>query len=1033
MPETPALLYERELRLAVVMYGGVSLAIYMNGATQELLNLVRATAPDPSSPGRARHSDDELKNSSALVYRQLARLAGSVAGRAADPADPLGPVRQRFVVDILSGTSAGGINAVFLAKALANGQSLDTLAGLWQSEADIGLLINDPESLVRVPNLPRNRKPRSLLNSQRMYRKLLDAFDGMEGTASGAALVEEVDLFVTATDLEGLPVRLQLGGGEVAEERQYRKRFHLAFNSFDAGHNDFTREDNPFLAFVSRCTSSFPVAFEPTQFEEAAALLRAMRRPLPGQTPAGAGEADGKIPERWARHFAEYGDAGQGLEAPPARPFADGGYLDNKPFSYAIDAIRERRGGDSGRVERKLIYIEPDPERLALRPSQDTAQPPNAVENALAVIRLRSYETIREELLRLRDRNRLVDAIRSVVAGVDYDFQALGDSARQALATIISKRDEFEERALEQVVKVFGSAYGGYHRLKVGQLTDDLSQIVAAHAGISAASDEFRAVRLLVRAWRNQRYSPNPGAAAPSAAGPAPRRKESEFKLLTRFDLSFRIRRLSFVIDQINRYRVLTPAELAQELGQHPAICGGPAAAAIAAERPDELGNSFDELRRGLSEVVRGLRAERDRLLSPGRAGRLPAVAAGAADVRKAAGVVMAQPTDLKRREKVAKTILPGAGNALDLALSAMQAEVQARVEAASETARRAAQQLLQTDSRPSSPSGVLRTAEDVARFIGRHYYTWYELYDSMVFPILHGSEVGEEIAPVEAIRISPLTGRDQSGLAFGNPRLMPSGAAVGHFGAFLNAQWRARDILIGRMNAAEKLIRTILAGTPHDDPDRIATFVTRAHRAIVEEECGRAGSLVGAWLASVYNVNTPETRLQHVAEEGLPIEPLSGENVAHWIARSAKVMGRVFREASERPMVKRAAAVLLYSGHMLAGMVEVLVPRQWWGLVLRLWIPRLLVFALALILLGPLLGKEQVTGLGWTTFWLVLLFCALTLALRAVIQKRWSWLLRAGTALVALAVVGLLVIGVLYAPEALQGLWGRVARLWKG
>jgi len=32
---------EREVRFAVVMYGGVSLAIYINGVAQELLDMVR--------------------------------------------------------------------------------------------------------------------------------------------------------------------------------------------------------------------------------------------------------------------------------------------------------------------------------------------------------------------------------------------------------------------------------------------------------------------------------------------------------------------------------------------------------------------------------------------------------------------------------------------------------------------------------------------------------------------------------------------------------------------------------------------------------------------------------------------------------------------------------------------------------------------------------------------------------------------------------------------------------------------------------
>jgi hypothetical protein len=43
--------YTQEVRFAVVMYGGVSLAIYINGIAQELLRLVRSTAKQ-QSPAR---------------------------------------------------------------------------------------------------------------------------------------------------------------------------------------------------------------------------------------------------------------------------------------------------------------------------------------------------------------------------------------------------------------------------------------------------------------------------------------------------------------------------------------------------------------------------------------------------------------------------------------------------------------------------------------------------------------------------------------------------------------------------------------------------------------------------------------------------------------------------------------------------------------------------------------------------------------------------------------------------------------------
>jgi hypothetical protein len=44
----------QEIRFAVVLYGGVSLAVYINGVARELFSLVRATAPEvPIRPRRA--------------------------------------------------------------------------------------------------------------------------------------------------------------------------------------------------------------------------------------------------------------------------------------------------------------------------------------------------------------------------------------------------------------------------------------------------------------------------------------------------------------------------------------------------------------------------------------------------------------------------------------------------------------------------------------------------------------------------------------------------------------------------------------------------------------------------------------------------------------------------------------------------------------------------------------------------------------------------------------------------------------------
>ena len=176
----------------------------------------------------------------------------------------------RFLVDILSGTSAGGINGIFLAKALANGQDMEELKNLWVTEGDIETLINDKRSIEKPLSL--QDPPTSLLNSERMYLKLLQAFDGMDQSAPGrketddSPFVDELDLFVTSTDLQGvvLPIRLS---DDLVYERRHRNVMRFVYSeqsvSGEKTRNDFFAAYNPFLAYAARCTSSFPFAFEP--------------------------------------------------------------------------------------------------------------------------------------------------------------------------------------------------------------------------------------------------------------------------------------------------------------------------------------------------------------------------------------------------------------------------------------------------------------------------------------------------------------------------------------------------------------------------------------------------------------------------------------------------------------------------------------------------------------------------------------------------------------------------------------------------
>ena len=113
---------QKELRIALVCYGGVSLAIYMHGVTRELWQLARAS--------RAFHAASGPLQGVEAVYRQLIERIEDEHG-----------LRLRILPDIMSGASAGGINAVFLAQAVHSGQSLEPLTDLWLEVADVDELV----------------------------------------------------------------------------------------------------------------------------------------------------------------------------------------------------------------------------------------------------------------------------------------------------------------------------------------------------------------------------------------------------------------------------------------------------------------------------------------------------------------------------------------------------------------------------------------------------------------------------------------------------------------------------------------------------------------------------------------------------------------------------------------------------------------------------------------------------------------------------------------------------------------------------
>lgn len=555
----------QEVRFAVVMYGGVSLAIYINGVTQELLRMVRATAPavHDKAEGRPLPLDSAAPKGTEWVYRKLSYLLGDESllndyrqqltsaensgHKVSADADLVDeevrkgtPIRTRFLVDILSGTSAGGINAIYLAKALANDQSIDELKKLWVNEGDIALLINDKGSVAGL-HLKKQNPPLSLLNSRRMYLKLLAAFDDMDGNNRlrkvKSPYIDELDLFITTTDIEGVPLQLQLSDA-IVYERRHRNVFHFKYATEAAtggDRNDFTPGHNPFLAFAARCTSSFPFAFEPMRLcdiDEVLDLFPHYRHD----------ENCKSSSAKWQRYFIERINPDTDVENLrfPKRSFGDGGYLDNKPFTYTTETLTRRQS--SVPVDRKLIYIEPSPEHPEDQPQR--AEKPDALQNAKAALTdLPTYETIREDLQRLLDRNRLINRVTRLTAAIEKDiaqYETLPtrnkETARPRLA-----EGEWDTLDLAGMIDKYGVYYLPYRRLRIADATDQMTELIAYIANFDAESDQFTAVRCLVRAWRERTYTDY------HTDG-----KKIVNNFLNDYDFSYRLRRLNYVRGKID-------------------------------------------------------------------------------------------------------------------------------------------------------------------------------------------------------------------------------------------------------------------------------------------------------------------------------------------------------------------------------------------------------------------------------------------------------------------------------------------------
>ncbi|MBF6047255.1 patatin-like protein [Streptomyces sp. NRRL B-1677] len=355
----------QDIRVAVVMNGGVSLAVWIGGVAVELHHLAMARRWDQA------------------VYRPLLDLLHADAR-----------------VDVIAGTSAGGLNGAFLALGLARERDIGSLCGLWRDKGDLAVLLQDPLRR-RVPSL---LKGDYFLDELRNALRRVLASPPPAGTGGEQAGDRPVELILTGTLWHGRKSSFSDDMGVRITEADHDARFLFAADGGDTDPAGDLHDDTVVdrLAVAARCSSSFPAAFAPQWV-----AVSPEQGPAEGPWPSTAGRAT----FRASQHVV------------------DGGILLNKPVRPALEAVYRRPA--QLQVRRLLTYVVPDPaEEPATAPSVEatsaqvpsvpgpsaqapsgTASPPPDAPSAPDVLlgvltRLRTTDSVSRELTEIQDRNR---------------------------------------------------------------------------------------------------------------------------------------------------------------------------------------------------------------------------------------------------------------------------------------------------------------------------------------------------------------------------------------------------------------------------------------------------------------------------------------------------------------------------------------------------------------------------------------------------------------------------------------------------
>jgi patatin-related protein len=799
---------EKELRIALVCFGGISLAIYMHGVTKEILKLVRASSALHAIADRSRRAKASFFNDSDRtdpeydtegIYFELLREIGR-------------NVEMRVVVDIIAGASAGGINGTMLARALSHDLPMNALRDLWLDNADVTILlapdaragtwskwflkpflwamtrtgsfraVTDMEVRQKLSLFVRSRWFKPPLDGRVMARLMYDAVVSMGAAKSPRASLlpsgQSLDLFVTLTDYYGYQQLVQIHDPPLIYERDHHHVLHFTYRRHSNGEveSDFGLDNAPGLAFAARATSSFPGAFPPARIVEMNEVVL---------------QRNGSWPRRAefiAKSFPNHLRAGID---PTTVSFLDGSVLNNRPFQEAISAIHGRPAFRE--IDRRLVYVDPHP-APALLPRQQV------VPGFFAMLRgalsdIPSSQPVIDELTRVIEFNEQVRRLRAIVDSArPHISQLVGKVVTATFNRPISSEElrAWREQVNSHVARDAGFAYQAYVRLKLASVRAFGAELIVKLRGVPAQSPLSRVVSEIIDAWALHKgiVYERADSEALEFENQTAEHLPAWVKYLLAFDVKYRVRRMHFLIAGQNRlYQLIDEDRFA---GLDPLVV-------------DQLKREFygrlDALRRRedagfYSREVRELAAD-----------IFPAAPSGA---------------EVRHLEAYAASFVEQYVAKLDRLIEQLAAEIDLNA-----STREIDDLLASLDPAEWHPEA---RREVLVNYLG------FPFWDVLTFPMTRAREIGE-LKEILIDRISPQDARTLSG--FDGVESL-KGIGFGHFAGFLSRAYRENDYLLGRLHALDRLINIVCdaAGVdPKADGIDVLALKKRGFAAIIAAE----------------------------------------------------------------------------------------------------------------------------------------------------------------------------------------------------